>query len=120
LDVISAYIEEAPQQSREKLKIMHAFIRSIAPEATEKISWQMPTFYLNGNLVHFAGFARHVGLYPGANGVAAFEEALKPYKHAKGSIQFPLDQDLPLELIEKIVRFRVAEQKAMKGYRAKS
>ena len=84
-------------------------IHQAAPEATEKISYQMPTFYLRGNLVHFAAFKHHIGFYPVPSGIAAFEEELAPYKRSKGAVQFPLDQAMPHELISKIVKFRAAE-----------
>ena len=89
---------------------MRKTIRKHAPGAEERISYRIPTFYLDGNLVHFAAFDRHVGFYPGAAGIAAFKEALAPYKSAKGSVQFPHDEPLPLELVAEIVRFRVAQQ----------
>jgi uncharacterized protein YdhG (YjbR/CyaY superfamily) len=73
------------------------------------MSYAIPTFYLNGNLVHFAGYQSHIGFYPGTSGIEAFREELKPYKSAKGSVQFPLDQPLPTDLIRRIVEFRVQE-----------
>lgn len=91
------------------LEELRALIKTSAPDATEKISYAIPTFYLNGNLVHFAGYEKHVGLYPGASGIQAFQEDLKPYKSAKGSVQFPLDQPLPTDLIRRIVELRVKE-----------
>ena len=78
----------------------------------ERIAYRIPTFWLNGNLVHFAAFARHVGFYPGASGIAAFRDALAGYAGAKGSVQFPHDAPLPLALVAEIVRFRVAENAA--------
>ena len=103
---IDEYIALFPIETREKLVQMRELIRSLVPEATEKISYQMPTFYLNGNLVHFAAYRHHIGFYPGASGIAAFESELAQYKYAKGSVQFPLDRELPTELITKIVNFR--------------
>jgi uncharacterized protein YdhG (YjbR/CyaY superfamily) len=88
---------------------MRKLICISASEATERISYQMPSFFLNGALVWFAAFERHIGFYPGASGVAAFENELAKYKHAKGSIQFPNDQPLPVGLIKRIVKFRVKE-----------
>ena len=84
-------------------------IRFAAPGAQEKISYQMPTFYLNGNLVHFAAYAKHIGFYPTPSGIEKFKRELSEYKHAKGSVQFPQGEPLPVDLIEKIVRFRVEE-----------
>ena len=88
---------------------MRAAIASAAPDAAEKISYQMPTFVLEGNLVHFAAFKNHIGFYPTPSGITEFSEKLKPYKCSKGAIQFPLDMPLPIELIEQIVKFRVEE-----------
>jgi uncharacterized protein YdhG (YjbR/CyaY superfamily) len=88
---------------------LRATIRSAAPDATEKMSYQMPTFYLNGNLVHFAAFRKHIGFYPAPNAIVAFQEELKRYKTSKGAVQFPIDKPLPLDLITRIVAFRVEE-----------
>lgn len=106
---IDEYIAEFPPETRKVLEELRALIKELAPGATEKISYAIPTFYLNGNLVHFAGFAHHIGLYPGASGIEAFKEDLTPYKSAKGSVQFSLGQPLPTDLIRRIVEFRVAE-----------
>lgn len=84
-------------------------IKESAPDAKEKISYQMPTFALHGNLVHFAAFKNHIGFYPAPSGIEAFKEELSVYKGAKGSVQFPINKPLPYELISKIVKFRVAE-----------
>lgn len=80
-----------------------------APQAEEVISYAMPAYRLNGMLVYFAGYAKHIGFYPGAGGIAAFKTELSVYKGAKGSVQFPLDRPLPLKLIEEIIMFRIAE-----------
>ncbi|NTW28671.1 MAG: hypothetical protein HGA39_04835 [Coriobacteriia bacterium] len=89
---------------------MRALIRASAPDATEKISYAMPTFDLNGrHLVHFAGYEKHIGFYPIPTGIEAFKKDLAPYKMGKGSVQFPLGSPLPTELIRKIVEFRVKE-----------
>lgn len=108
---IDDYIATFPPSIQERLQAMRATIAAAAPEATEKISYSMPTFYLHGNLVHFAAFKNHIGLYPGSAGVAAFEDQLDNYVHAKGSIQFPHIKALPTGLIKKIVTFRVKQQK---------
>lgn len=108
---IDEYIETFPKEVQIKLQSLRKTIKRAAPEAIETISYQMPTFKLNGNLIHFAAYEKHIGLYPTPNGISAFEDELKPYKHAKGSAQFPLDKPLPLDLITKIVKFRVAEMK---------
>ena len=103
------------------LEELRALITACAPGATETISYAIPTFDLNGkHLVHFAGYARHVGLYPAPSGLEAFKEDLKPYKVGKGSVQFPLDQPLPTDLIRRIVEFRVAENLAGRPRRAAS
>jgi uncharacterized protein YdhG (YjbR/CyaY superfamily) len=112
---IDAYIDAFPEPKRGLLLKMRETIRKAAPAASEKISYRMPTFFLKGNLVHFAAFDRHIGFYPGANGVAAFEDRLGDYVHAKGSIQFPVDKPLPLKLVSDIVRFRVEENLAKKA-----
>ena len=106
---IDEYIAQFPDDIQQKLQEIRAVIHAAAPEATEKISYQMPTFYLRGNLVHFAAFKKHIGFYPVPSGIAAFEAELAPYKRSKGAVQFPLDEPIPTELIGRIVQFRVAE-----------
>jgi uncharacterized protein YdhG (YjbR/CyaY superfamily) len=114
---IDEYIQEFPPDVQAKLSELRSTIRRSAPQATEKISYRMPTFYFNGNLVHFAAFERHIGFYPTPTGIDRFRKELKKYKSAKGSVQFPLDEPLPLELIAAIVKFRVEENsgKTVKG-----
>jgi uncharacterized protein YdhG (YjbR/CyaY superfamily) len=116
---IDDYIAAQPPTIQKRLTAMRRTIRKHAPEAEEKISYRIPTFYLGGNLVHFAAFDRHVGFYPGAAGIAAFQDALASYKSAKGSVQFPHDEPLPLELVAEIVRFRVAQQSSRAAARGK-
>ncbi len=107
---IDEYIKTFPEEVRTRLEKMRQTIRKAAPEAVEAISYQMPTFKLNGrNLVHFAGFKGHIGFYPVPSGVAAFKRELSPYVQGKGSVQFPLDRPLPYELVKKIVVFRAKE-----------
>jgi uncharacterized protein YdhG (YjbR/CyaY superfamily) len=106
---IDAYIASFPEQVQDILNTLRATIRAAAPDAEEKISYQMPTFSLKGNLVHFAAHTNHIGFYPTPSGIAAFQDELSGYKGAKGSVQFPLEQPLPLDLIQRIVQFRVAE-----------
>jgi len=115
---IDEYIADFPPDIREKLEALRAMIRKAAPQATERISYRMPTFWLEGNLVHFAAFRNHIGFYPTPSGIEGFQAELEPYKNAKGSVQFPLDRPLPLELMERIVRYRVEENMA-KAARAK-
>jgi uncharacterized protein YdhG (YjbR/CyaY superfamily) len=106
---IDEYIAGFPTETQKVLEQMRALIKASAPDASETISYAMPTFDLNGHhLVHFAGFARHVGFYPVPSGVEAFKEELRTYKTGKGSVQFPLDRPLPTDLIRRIVEFRVA------------
>ncbi len=106
---IDEYIAAFPADVQERLQAIRATIHAAAPQATEAISYAMPTFKLNGNLVHFAAFKHHIGFYPAPSGLEAFAERLAPYKHSKGAVQFPLDQPLPLDLVTAITQFRVAE-----------
>lgn len=106
---IDEFIAAYPADVQEGLQLLRKTIAAAAPEATEKISWGMPTFYLNGNLVHFAPGKNHYGFYPGASGVANFLPKLGEYKTSKGAIQFPKSQPLPLGLVTEIVEFRVKE-----------
>ena len=112
---IDEYIASFPVQVQAVLSKLRSAIKKSAPQATEKISYRIPTFVLNGNLVHFAAFDRHVGFYPGPTGITRFQKELKRYKSAKGSVQFPLDEPLPLELIAEIVEFRVGENSRKKA-----
>jgi uncharacterized protein YdhG (YjbR/CyaY superfamily) len=107
---IDEYIADFPPETQAALEQMRALIRASAPGATETISYAIPTFDLNGrHLVHFAGYAKHVGFYPIPSAMTAFAEELAPYKSGKGSAQFPLGEPLPADLIRRIVEFRVAE-----------
>ena len=106
---IEEYILQFPPDIQEILKMLRKVIKESAPEAVEKISWQMTTFVLHGNLVHFAAHKNHIGFYPAPSGIDAFKNELSGYKGAKGSVQFPIKKPMPYELISKIVKFRVAE-----------
>lgn len=108
---IDTYIRAFPRDIQEKLRAMRKTIHAAAPEAEEKISYQMPTFYLQGNLVHFAAFKGHIGFFPVPSGILAFKKELSAYATSKGGVRFPLDRPLPLALVAKIVRFRVAENR---------
>ncbi len=108
-NTIDEYIERFPEGVQKKLQQIRQIIQTAAPEATEKISYQMPTFYLNGNLVHFAAFKNHIGFYPTPSAMEQFKEALSLYKQGKGSVQFPIDEALPLLLISEMVQARVLE-----------
>lgn len=106
---IDEYIATFPEAVQLTLQELRAAIKSAAPDAAEKISYRMPTFFLKGNLVHFAAYKNHIGFYPAPSGIQAFAKELSVYESSKGAIRFPIDQPLPLELIKKIVEFRVAE-----------
>ena len=106
---IDEYIAGFPQAIQEMLEKVRVTIRNAAPEAQETIKYQMPTFTLKGNLVHFAAFKKHIGFYPAPSGIEEFKDELAVYKGAKGSVQFPLDKPLPAALITRIVKFRVKE-----------
>lgn len=106
---IDDYISRFDSEIQAKLLKMRAVIKMAAPEAEEKISYQMPTFYLAGNLVHFAAMKKHIGFYPTPSAIKAFEHRLTDYKCSKGAVQFPFDQPIPYELIEEMVKYRVVE-----------
>jgi uncharacterized protein YdhG (YjbR/CyaY superfamily) len=106
---IDEYIAQFPENVQHILVKLRAVIKESAPEAEEKISYQMPAFYLNGDLVWFAVWKHHIGFYPKTSGMDVFIEELSAYKGTKGSVHFPLDEPMPYELISKIVKFRVAE-----------
>ncbi len=106
---IDEHIAAFPASTQKLLQQLRNTIRKAAPDAVETIGYGIPTFKLNGNLVHFAGYNNHIGFYPGAAGIENFKEELSVYKGAKGSVQFPLDAPLPLALVTKIVDFRVKQ-----------
>lgn len=106
---IDDYIRAFPESVQQKLTQLRELIRRTVPEAQERISYQIPTFYLKGNLVHFAAFSRHIGFYPTPSGIEKFKSELAGYKSSKGAVQFPLEAPLPLELVERIVRYRAEE-----------
>ena len=112
---IDEYIASFPADVQIVLKQIRASIKKAAPDAKEAIKYQIPTFTLNGNLVHFAAFKNHIGFYPTPSGIEAFKQELSGYKSAKGSVQFALSEPMPLSLIERIVRFRVDESISKKG-----
>jgi uncharacterized protein YdhG (YjbR/CyaY superfamily) len=105
---IDAYIADFPEDIQQKLEKMRVTIKKAAPKAGEAIKYAIPTFTLDGNLVHFAAFKNHIGFYPTAAGIEAFRKELAAYETSKGAIRFPLDKPLPLALVSQIVKFRVA------------
>jgi len=106
---IDEYIKTFPEQVQIILEKMRQTIRRAAPEAEEAISYQIPTFKLNGNLVHFAAFKNHVSFFPTARGVEAFKKELSRFKRSRGTVQFPLDRPIPYDLVRKITVFRRKE-----------
>lgn len=106
---VDNYIAGFPESVQEALQQIRATVKNAAPEADEIMNYGIPTLSLAGNLVHFAGYKNHIGFYPAPSGIVAFRDELSVYKGAKGSVQFPLDQPLPLELVSRITKFRVVE-----------
>ena len=109
---VDDFIAKYPADVREILQKIRGIIREAAPEAQEKLNYGIPTFTLNGNLVHYSALKNHIGFYPTPSGIEKFKKELSKYNGAKGSVQFPLDQPIPYELIRKITEFRVKEQLA--------
>jgi len=103
------YIAGLPEERAAIIKKIRETIRELAPDSTEAIKYGMPTFVLNGNLVHYAAQKNHVGFYPTSSGIQAFKTQLSSYKTSKGAIQFPYDREIPYDLIREIVKFRVTE-----------
>ena len=112
---IDEYIAGFPQNVRAILTKMRQAIKETAPGAEETIAYRMPTFRLNGNLLHFAGFANHIGFYPTPSGILAFEKDLAPYETSKGTVRFPLDKPIPYNLVKKMTKFRVNEASSKKA-----
>lgn len=108
-NTVDEYIAQFPTDVQEKLQMLRKIIKDAVPNVGEKISYQMPTFTFRGNLVYFAAYKKHIGFYPTSSGINAYKDELQQYKMGKGSVQFPIDEPLPFELIRKIVQFRVAE-----------
>ena len=116
---IDAYIATFPATTQKLLEQVRATVRKAAPGAVEAIKYAIPTFVLNGNLVHFAGYDHHIGFYPAPVGMQEFKADFAKYKTGKGSVQFPIDQPMPLDLIKRIVQFRVAGSMAKRAGVAK-
>jgi len=106
---IDDHISLFPPETQRLLQQVRETIKAVAPEATETISYGIPTFKFHGNLVHFSGYANHIGFYPGSSGIREFATELSAYKTSKGTIQFPLDKPIPFDLIRRITEFRLAE-----------
>jgi len=111
-NTIDEYIGTFPKGIQEVLQELRRAVRKAAPEAEEAISYQIPTFKLNGNLVHFAAFKNHIGFFPTSSGIRAFKKELSGYELSKGTVRFPLDKPLPLSLVSRIVKFRAKENLA--------
>jgi uncharacterized protein YdhG (YjbR/CyaY superfamily) len=107
---VDAYIASFPTAVHERLELIRQTIRQVVPEAQEKISYGIPTFTLDGNLIHYAAFKSHIGIYPGSAAIAAFRKDLAGYKTSKGTVQLPSDAAIPCALIERIVRFRIKDR----------
>lgn len=108
-ELVDKYIAGFPKITQLLLEKMRATIKKAAPNAEETVGYGIPTFKLNGNLVHFAGYKNHIGFYPAPSAIKVFEKELSVYDSAKGSVQFPIDKPLPLALVTKIVKYRVKE-----------
>jgi uncharacterized protein YdhG (YjbR/CyaY superfamily) len=106
---IDEYIMGFEPAIQKTLNELRNFIKSEAPDATEKISYGMPTFYLKGNLVHFAAFKDHYGFFPGPSGINEFEKELIPYRNGKGTLRFPFNEPIPWDILKKIIKYRVEE-----------
>lgn len=119
LKSIDEYIAKFPADIQILLEQMRSTIRNAAPDASEKISYQMPTFFLKGNLVHFAALKNHIGFYPTPSAIVKYEKELKEYISTKGAVQFPLGKPLPLKLVTKMVEFRVEENLKKAALKAK-
>jgi uncharacterized protein YdhG (YjbR/CyaY superfamily) len=117
---IDEYISNFPPDVQKKLQELRVVIKAAAPGAQEKISYQMPTFALKGILVYFAAYKNHIGFYPTASGIEAFKNLFSGYKWSKGAVQFPLNEPLPMELIRKIVKFKVAENNKKPGKKVRT
>ena len=116
---IDEYIAGYPENIRINLEKIRSAIREAAPEAQEKISYRMPSYTLKGMLVYFAAHTNHLGFYPFKSAIEAFKSELEPYQTSKGTVQFPYNKPLPLNLIKKIIKFRVSENLAKAALKGK-
>lgn len=120
MNEVDEYIKSFPADVQDRLITIRSIILEAAPQAAERICMRIPTYDLYGKwLVHFAGYKKHIGFYPHSEGIAAFKEKLSGYKTSKGTVQFPFNKPLPVDLIREIVRFRVIEQKKEGGHNKK-
>ena len=119
MKTIDEYIETFEPKIKKTLIEIRNFIKDKVPEATEKISYVMPTFYLHGNLIHFAAFKDHYSLFPSPSGIDAFEEELIPYRTGKGTLSFPIDKPIPWDIIQKVLQVRVQENLDKKNCKVK-
>jgi uncharacterized protein YdhG (YjbR/CyaY superfamily) len=115
MKTIDEYIETFEPAIQKTLREIRAFVKAQAPGAAEKIAYGMPTFYLKGNLIHFAAFKDHYGFYPSPSGIDAFEDELAPYRTGKGTLRFPLDAPLPWDILGRVIQFRVRENETRKA-----
>jgi uncharacterized protein YdhG (YjbR/CyaY superfamily) len=115
---VEEYLATQPEETRELLEDLRAIIKNAAPHATETISYNMPAYDLNGILVYFAAYKGHIGLYPTASGIKAFQQEIAKYESSKGAIRLPLDRPLPKTLITRIVKFRLKENLEKKKHKA--
>ncbi len=111
---VDDYVDRFPREVQQLLRKMRLTVKRAAPRATERISYGMPAFFLDRNLVYFAAHKSHIGFYPGATAIEAFKKEVSAYKWAKGSVQFPFDEPLPLTLVSRIVKFRVKQSLSKK------
>ncbi len=108
IETIDHYIFDQTEEVQPILRKIYEAIRAAAPEATEKISWRMPTFWQGENIIHFAAFKKHISIFPGGEATTVFADRLTEYNTTKGTIQLPLNKPVPYDLIKEIVRWRVA------------
>jgi uncharacterized protein YdhG (YjbR/CyaY superfamily) len=111
---VDEYIKGCLKRVQPKLQELRFIIKQVVPAAEERISYRMPAYFLNGVLVHFGAYAKHIGFYPTASGIAGFKKDFSTYKYSKGAVQFPMDEPLPTQLIKRIVKFRVEENQRKK------
>lgn len=111
-----AYIADFPKETQKLLKELRKTIKSVIPKAEEKIAYGIPTYKLHKNVVHFAGYKTHIGFYPGSRAIVQFAKQLKPYDLSKGTVRFPFDKKLPLNLIKEIVKYNAVQQSIDHGY----